>query len=95
LEGLGYLRKTKDGVSDLTIVGTGPVKKLLESLLPYLRLKKKTAELTIEIINDIATVENRGQFIEVCKKVDKVAECTDSKKRIITSKTVELDFGTL
>ncbi len=94
LGGIGSLRKRKDGVSDLAIVGTGPVKNLLEKLLPYLRIKKKTAELAIEIINEISTVENRGQFIEVCKKVDKVAELIDSKKRVITSITVEQALGT-
>ncbi len=93
LGGIGSLKKRKDNVSELAIVGMIPVKKLLSSLLPYLRIKKKTALLTLEIINEISTVENKSQFIEVCKKVDKMAEYTDSRNRVITSITVEKALG--
>ena len=58
-------------------------------MYPHLRLKKKVAELVLEIIKANREVKNRGDFLEVCKKVDKVAEYTDSKKRTVTAKVVE------
>lgn len=73
----------------MAIVGDVPVEKLLTILYPHLRLKKKVAELVLEIIKANREVKNRGDFLEVCKKVDKVAEYTDSKKRTVTAKVVE------
>jgi hypothetical protein len=75
-------------MSELAIVGTTPVKKLLLELLPFLLIKKQTAILVLEIIENLSKVNNRSDFIEVCKLVDKIAENTDSKKRAITSETV-------
>ena len=72
----------------MAIVGDVPVEKLLTILYPHLRLKKKV-ELVLEIIKANREVKNRGDFLEVCKKVDKVAEYTDSKKRTVTAKVVE------
>lgn len=84
----GKLRYRKDGMSELSIVGPTPVKTVLEQLLPYLRIKKNVAELVLSIIEASAKVKTRGDFLEVCKQVDKIAEHTDSKKRTITTETV-------
>jgi len=75
-------------MSELAIVGNSPVKNILIQLLPYLIIKKPTANLVLQIIKALEKVKNRSDFIEVCKLVDKVAEYTDSKKRIITSEYV-------
>jgi len=83
------LRYRKDGMSELTITGSTPVKTILEQLLPYLRIKKNVAEMVISIIEASAKVKTRGDFLEVCKQVDKIAEQTDSKKRKITTETVQ------
>jgi hypothetical protein len=72
-------------MSELAIVGVTPVKKLLLQLLPYLLVKKPTAKLVLEIIENLECVNNRSDFIEVCRLVDKIAEHTDSKKRKITT----------
>jgi hypothetical protein len=85
---MGSLRKKNDSMSELAIVGTTPVKKLLLQLLPYLIIKKPTAKLVLEIIENLDKINNRSDFIEVCKLVDKVAEHTDSKKRTITTEYV-------
>ena len=82
---IGTLRKKNDFMSELAIVGVTPVKKLLLQLLPYLMVKKPTAKLVLEIIEKLESVNNRSDFIEVCKLVDKIAEHTDSKKRKITT----------
>ena len=84
----GVLRKRKDGMSELSLVGRGPVANLLKAILPYLRMKKPTAALVLEIIEAEAKIQNRDDFIEVCKKVDKIVEYTDSKTRTVTAQTV-------
>jgi hypothetical protein len=75
-------------MSELAIVGFTPVKQLLLQLLPYLIIKKPTAKLVLEIIDKLETTNNRSDFIEVCKLVDKIAKLTDSKKRTITTEYV-------
>jgi hypothetical protein len=85
----GTLRQKPEGVSELAIVGMGPVKALLLELLPYLRMKKRTAELVLEIIDGKNKAVSKDDFIEVCKKVDKVGELTESKGRKNTSEVVE------
>lgn len=82
---MGTLRKRNDNISELAIVGNSQVKNILTQLLPYLILKKPTANLILQIIEASEKVKNRSDLIEVCKLVDKVAEYTDSKKRTITS----------
>ena len=82
-------RKKSDGMSYLTINGDSQVKKLLEMIYPYLLLKKRLARLTIEIINLKKTIKNEDDFIEVCKLIDKTSEYRNSKKRKITTSTVE------
>jgi hypothetical protein len=77
--------KRNDGMSVLTIVDKTQVEKLLIELLPYLKLKRRLAELLVEIINDKKKVDKKCDFLKVCQKVDKVAEFTDSKKRKYTS----------
>ena len=82
------MRKRNDNMSELAIVGRTPVSVILKELIPYLRMKKPTAELVMEIIESEAGIRDRGEFIEVCKKVDKIAEYTDSKRRTITAEVV-------
>ena len=81
--------KKSDGMCYLTINGDSQVKKLLEMIYPYLLIKKRLARLTIEIINLKKTIKNEDDFIEVCKLIDKTSEYRDSKKRKITTSTVE------
>lgn len=83
------MRKKKDGMSELVIVGKEPVATVLKELLPYLRIKRRAAELVMEILKEESEAKTRSQFLEVCKKVDKLAEQTDSKKRTITAEVVE------
>lgn len=86
---IGTIRNRPDNMSELTIIGNVPVKKFLTILLPYLKIKKSTANLIITIIDHSVIVKNRNDFLEVCKLVDKVAEYTDSKKRKITTDYVK------
>lgn len=81
--------KKSDGMSYLTITGDNQVKKLLEMIYPYLLLKKRLARLTLDIINLKKTIKKEDDFIEVCKLIDKTSEYRDSKKKKITTLTVE------
>jgi hypothetical protein len=85
----GSLTKRNDGMSVLTILDSSQVHVLLSFLLPYLRIKRRIAELLLEILKEKKEIKDKCDFIKVCKKVDKVAEFTDSKKRFITSVLVE------
>ena len=86
---VGIIRNKKDGVSDLTILGYGPIKKFLKALLPYIRMKKHLAKLVLEILDKRQEVKSKACFIEVCHLVDKTAAFTDSKNRKHTAFTVE------
>ena len=89
LGGYGYLRIRKDGVSELVITGSGPVKLVLSQLKDFLILKKKNASLILKIIEKKRKVSSEIEFIEICKLVDQVAELNYSKNRAVTSETVK------
>ena len=46
---IGRIRTKKDGMSELVILGYDPIKRLLKTLLPYIRMKKHLAKLVLEI----------------------------------------------
>jgi hypothetical protein len=85
----GNLRKKNDGMSELTITGFQPVKNLLITLRPYLRIKKRLALLVLEIIEEYKNTKTEADFLKVCKKFDKTADLTDSKKRKHTYSSVK------
>ena len=89
--GVGYIRHRKTGVSDYTVVEPKEVERLLTDLRPYLFLKKKHADLGLEILQRLKTQRDLNDFLEICKLVDHFGKLNYSKKRTITSKTVE-DF---
>jgi hypothetical protein len=90
----GYIKHRKTGVSDYTIVDSKEVRKILELLKPYVKLKKKQVELGLEIFKKIDTKKSNEDFLEICKLVDKFKELNYSKKRTITSDTVMKKFET-
>lgn len=89
-EPYGVISKRKSGMSEFTIVERLAVKLILTELLPYLKIKKPASRLALEIINELESVKTETDFIQVCKKVDKMVEYTDSKTRKITAQTVAL-----
>ena len=89
----GNIRQKESGMSELTVISDEKVKALLIRILPYLRMKKKTAELLLEIIADKEGVVTKSDFIALCKKVDKVAEHTDSRGRKNTAALVEMELA--
>ncbi len=76
-------------MAEYTITGFSEVHFVLLLLLPFLRLKKPIAVLVLKIIELWPSVQTEANFIEVCLLVDKVAEHTDSKRRVITTSVVK------
>lgn len=97
----GSVIKKANGMSTLTIVARDDVETILLNILKYSKIKKKLIKLVLQIIKDLNTQRDlnpekeRSNFLEVCKLVDRVAEHTDSKKRVVTWKTVKEHFNSL
>ena len=88
LFGCGYIRHNKSGVSDYTIVESKEVKKILQLLQPYVRLKKKQISLGLEILEKKDNIKTKQELLEICKLIDQFAELNYSKKRTLTYETV-------
>jgi hypothetical protein len=86
--GTEYIRHRKTGISDYTIVSPKEVKNILLLLQPYVRLKKKQVELSLEIFRRLEHKKSNADFIEICKLIDRFKHLNYSKKRKITYETV-------
>ena len=84
----GSIRLKSDDVMEYIITGADPVKNLLFQLKDCLVLKKKQANLVLEILEKKKQIKSKSDFLEVCQLTDKVAELNYSKKRTITAKMV-------
>ena len=85
----GSIRTKEDGVSEYIITAADPVRNLLLQLKDCLVLKKRQANLVLEILEKKKDLQSKSDFLEVCQLTDKVAELNYSKKRTITAKVVE------
>ena len=85
----GSIRKKTDGVVEYVITAADPVKNLLLQIKDCLVLKKKQANLVLEILEKKKQIQSKSDFLEVCQLTDKVAILNYSKKRTITAKEVE------
>ena len=87
----GYIRRRNDDMSEYTIVGMEAVAKILLRLLPHLRLKKELTKAMLKLIE--AWPKNgrpsRSIYLKLCRQVDATARYNYSKKRTITTATVE------
>ena len=85
----GSIRTKADGVSEYVITAANPVRNLLVQLKDCLVLKKRQANLVLEILEKKKQLQSKSDFLEVCRLTDKVADLNYSKKRTITAKIVE------
>ncbi len=79
--GVGYIRERKDGIAELIIGDEKSQKELINQILPYSRLKKKQLILMLKILQNKKFVKNAGNFIKLCKLIDKYRNLNYSKKR--------------
>jgi len=89
---LGHLRIRNDGMSELTFVRKDVVRHILTNILPFSMLKIPLIKLLINILDQKEKINTKCDFLKVCILVDKVAELTDSKKRVYTSFKVREHF---
>jgi hypothetical protein len=80
-------------MSEYVLVGKSSVKQLLQALLPYLRLKKKQAQLVIKISENLSKSQDPQAFLKLCEMVDTIADLNDSKKRILKASVVRSELG--
>nr|AIT93541.1 putative LAGLIDADG homing endonuclease [Prasiolopsis sp. SAG 84.81] len=95
LVGKGTIRKRNDGMSEFCVVGATQVKFSLESILPYLKLKKPQAKLVLEIIQKLPYTKNAYVLLQACVLTDKIGMLTDGKKRTIKSDEVRTTLQAL
>lgn len=91
----GYIRNRNDGMAEYTIVGVKPVHEILRLLLPYLKLKKKQAELAVTVLEKMPEAGRKitpKLLLELALEVDKFALLNYSKKRTNTSVRVKEFF---
>jgi len=84
----GYIRKRKDGMSEYTIVGIGPVKKIILQINPFLKLKKKHGKLAMHILMQMPKTGKEmtaRKLLKLSLEVDKFIFLNYSKKRTNTS----------
>ena len=85
----GSIRQKSDDVVEYVITAADPVKNLLLQIKDCLVLKKRQANLILEILEKKKTIKSKSDFLEVCQLTDKVAMLNYSKKRTITAQEVE------
>ncbi len=87
----GYVRDRNDGMSEYTIVGSLAVQDVLKKLLPYLKLKRKQAELAVTILSKMP-VSGRDMhaklLFDLSTEVDKFEQLNYSKKRTNNARKV-------
>ena len=84
----GSIRERSDNMTEYIITANDPVKNLLLQIRDDLVLKKRQANLILEILEQKKHIQSKTDFIEVCRLTDKVAELNYSKKRTITADMV-------
>ena len=87
--GTGTIRTRPDDMCEYAIVGPENVKKFLLMLQPYIRGKRRQLELVLIIISRLTRKQSKEDFLQLCKIADHFVVLNDSKKREVTSKTVE------
>ena len=85
----GSIRTKTDGVVEYVITSADSVRNLLLQLKDCLVLKKRQANLVLEILEKKKHLQSKSDFLEVCRLTDKVALLNYSKKRTITANEVE------
>lgn len=88
----GYIRQRRDGMSEYTIVGFAAVRRVLNLLLPHLRLKRKHAEIALRVTEKTPGAGGRGYtrelLLELAEDVDRYFALNYSKKRRNTAATL-------
>ena len=80
---LGYIRKRKDGIHELTINKIAELKEFIKIVKPFSLFKRKQLALMREILETKTKIENEEDFAALLKLVDQYRVLNYSKKRKI------------
>ncbi len=86
---IGYIRKRNDGIVEFVIGDMGSMLYLIDIILPYLKLKRKQAELFQEILLIKKSIKNARDFYSMCRKIDSFEKLNYSKNRKQNSERVK------
>ena len=89
LIGRGYIRERKDGIIEYVIGDVKSIRILLESIEPYLKLKKRQASLMLKTLGMKEKVKSAKDFVKLSEEIDKFEKLNYSKKRIQNSLEVK------
>ena len=89
LIGRGYIRERKDGIVEYIIGDVKSIRILLESIEPYLKLKKRQANLMLKTLRMKEKVKSAKDFVKLSEEIDKFQKLNYSKKRIQNSLEVK------
>ena len=77
----GYLRFRKDGIVEWIVGDEAGIKELLKNVSPFLEFKQEQAKLMILILEKKSKVENKKDFINLVKLIEKFRYLNYSKTR--------------
>jgi hypothetical protein len=94
--GAGTVRDRGDGIAEFSIIGVNTMHPFLKQIQPFLRIKKKQANLIIQILEQLPlTKDSPEKFLDLCKLSDQVSNLNDSTNRPNTSDIVKTFFEDL
>ena len=90
----GTVRDRGDGMSEYALVGATNLHPVLVQLVPFLRVKKKQANLVLKIIEYLRNTKksDKEKFLVMCELTEQVASLNDSKTRTISIDDVRAAF---
>ncbi len=77
----GYLRERKDGITEWTVGDQKSIRFIMENTMPFLRLKKKQAQLMLDVLDKKSEVKTKEDFVGVVERIDEFKTLNYSKKR--------------
>jgi len=89
ITGVGYLRDRNDGITEYIIGDTKSIIALLDNVTPFLYLKKRQAEIMMQILHGKSLVKSGTDFLKLCALVDRFRVLNYSKRRIQVSQVVK------
>lgn len=94
--GMGVARPVRgknSDVGDYTLNGFEALELFLPLLIPFLRLKKRQAELMLELIKNHKLINNdKERFFKVIELVDEISSLNNSKTKKNTLKLIKESF---
>ncbi len=81
LIGKGYIRERKDKIIEYIIGDENSIVDFLEKIKPFLKLKKKQANLMLDILKTKKSVKSVKDFLRLAKKIDLFRNLNYSKTR--------------